>query len=462
MSVITRFAPSPTGELHIGGARTALFNWLFARHHNGKFMLRIEDTDLLRSSDVHTTEILSKLKWLGLDWDGEAVYQSKNSSRHADIAHRLLETGNAYYCYASKEELETLKTEQIKAKMTIKYDGRWRDKDPSMAPTGINPVIRLKMPLHGTTVINDAVQGSVTVQNSILDDMIILRADGTPTYMLAAVVDDYDMGVTHVIRGDDHLNNAFRQIQIYRAMGWKEPVYAHIPLIHGEDGKKLSKRNGAPGIDSYVRAQFLPPAILNYLVRLGWGHKNDEFFTVDQMIQWFDLSGIKRGPARLDMKKLHHINAYYLRSMAEDDLLPIILPIMENSIGYTLTEKDISILRNGLTDGIKHANTINELAMNMEVYVLPAPQISQLKPECVELLKKISKFLANVKNGWNHSTLQMNMKSFALLEGEGYATVMQTLRHNITQSRSAYVNMFDIMIVLGYDEIMSRLNAVLK
>ena len=270
MTVVTRFAPSPTGFLHIGGARTALFNWLFTRHHGGQFLLRIEDTDRARSTQPAIDAILDGLSWLGLQWDGDVTYQFARAARHAEVAHQMLAAGNAYHCYASPQELDEMRAAQKAAGKPMRYDGRWRDRDPKEAPAGIKPVVRLKAPQTGQTVIADAVQGEVKVENSQLDDMILLRADGTPTYMLAVVVDDNDAGVSHVIRGDDHLNNAFRQLQIIRAMGWKEPVYAHIPLIHGADGAKLSKRHGALGVDAYRDMGFLPAALRNYLLRLGW------------------------------------------------------------------------------------------------------------------------------------------------------------------------------------------------
>src|ERR1700726_3913705 len=289
MSVVVRFAPSPTGFLHIGGARTALFNWLFARHHEGKFLLRIEDTDRVRSTPEAVAAIIDGLDWLCLGWDGEIVHQSSRAPRHADVARQLLAAGHAYYCYCTAAELETMRERARAEKRSVRYDGTWRDRHPSEAPPGVAPAIRLKAPQRGSTTIDDRVQGEVTVANAELDDLIILRGDGTPTYNLSVVVDDHDMGITHVIRGDDHLNNAFRQKQIYDALGWAVPEFAHVPLIHGPDGAKLSKRDGALGVDAYRELGYLPEALRNYLLRLGWSHGDDEIISHDQAIEWFDI-----------------------------------------------------------------------------------------------------------------------------------------------------------------------------
>ncbi len=324
--VVTRFAPSPTGFLHIGGARTALFNWLYARHHGGKALLRIEDTDRKRSTQEAIDAILDGLEWLGLDYDEEPTFQSRRADRHAEVAHKLLDAGDAYKCFATPEDLEQMRAEQRASKQPMRYDGRWRDRDPSEAPEGAPYTVRLKTPRGGEATIEDAVQGKVSVRNDELDDYIILRADGSPTYMLAAVVDDRDMGVTHVIRGDDHLNNAFRQLPIYHAMDriegdWPQPVYAHIPLIHGSDGAKMSKRHGALGAEAY-RDEYgiLPEALFNYLLRLGWGHGDREEISREEAIELFDLKGVGKSPSRFDMKKLENLNAHYIRE-ADDKRL---------------------------------------------------------------------------------------------------------------------------------------------
>jgi glutamyl-tRNA synthetase len=318
--IVTRFAPSPTGFLHIGGARTALFNWLFARRHGGVMLLRIEDTDRERSTEAAIEAILDGLSWLGLDWDGEVIRQFSRAARHREAAEGLLATGRAYHCYATQQELEEMREAARREGRPARYDGRWRDRDPAEAPAGVKPVIRLKAPSEGETVVMDDVQGRVVWQNKDLDDLVLLRSDGTPTYMLAVVVDDHDMAVTHVIRGDDHLTNAARQTQIYDALGWSVPSMAHIPLIHGPDGAKLSKRHGALGVDAYRSLGYLPAALRNYLVRLGWSRGDQEFFSNEEMIEAFDLKQVGRSPARFDFAKLENLNGHYIRS-AEDEAL---------------------------------------------------------------------------------------------------------------------------------------------
>jgi glutamyl-tRNA synthetase len=346
--VVTRFAPSPTGFLHIGGARTALFNWLFTRHHGGTFRLRIEDTDRARSTKEAVTAILEGLSWLELDWDGEVIYQSECAQRHAVLAEELLQAGKAYRCYCTPEELQEMRAEARAEGRARLYDGRWRDRDPAEAPAGVDPVVRLKMPLSGETVIQDAVQGEVTVPNAQLDDMVLLRADGTPTYMLSVVVDDHDMGITHVIRGDDHLTNAFRQTQLFRAAGWPEPVFAHIPLIHGPDGAKLSKRHGALGVEAYRDMGYLPQALRNYLLRLGWSHGDDEIIPTDQAIAWFDLPGVNKAAARFDFDKLNSLNAHYLREMDDATLAELVRPRLENALGGALDETRMERVTRGM------------------------------------------------------------------------------------------------------------------
>src|SRR5256886_1224339 len=364
--IVTRFAPSPTGFLHIGGARTALFNWLYARGRAGKFLLRIEDTDRARSTEAAIAAIFDGLNWLGLDWDGEPVHQFARAERHREVAEQLLAADKAYYCYASPEQLAAMR-EQARAEGRSKlYDGLWRDRDPSYSRPDVKPVIRLKAPLTGQTVIEDQVQGRVVWQNENLDDLVLLRSDGTPTYMLAVVVDDHDMGVTHIIRGDDHLTNAARQKQIYDALGWTVPVMAHIPLIHGPDGAKLSKRHGALGVEAYRALGYLPAAMRNYLVRLGWAHGDQEIFSTAEMIKAFDLPAIGRAPARLDLAKLDSLNGHYIRQTADADLVAEIervLPYVPN--GADLAGKLTPALRGKLTaamPGLKErAKTLVEL-----------------------------------------------------------------------------------------------------
>src|SRR6266446_4851308 len=320
-TVVTRFAPSPTGFLHIGGARTALFNWLYARSRGGKMLLRIEDTDRERSTKAAIDAILDGLTWLGIDWDGDVIYQFARAARHREVVEQLLAAGQAYRCYASQQELDEMRERARREGRAKLYDGRWRDRDPAEAPPGVKPVVRLRAPLSGETAIEDQVQGRVVWQNENLDDLVLLRSDGTPTYMLAVVVDDHDMGVTHIIRGDDHLTNAARQTQIYNALGWHVPVMAHVPLIHGPDGSKLSKRHGALGVDAYRAMGYLAPAMRNYLVRLGWSHGDHEIFSPDEMIAAFDLAQIGRSPARVDFARLESLNGHYMRRTADAELV---------------------------------------------------------------------------------------------------------------------------------------------
>src|SRR5262252_72720 len=325
MTVVVRFAPSPTGFLHIGSARTALSNWLFARHHGGRFLLRIEDTDRVRSTPEAVAAIIDGLEWLRLSWDGEIVHQFARASRHAEVARQLLAAGRAYHCYCTPQELEAMRERARAEKRSVRYDGTWRDRDPSEAPPGVPPAIRLKAPQQGSTTIRDHVQGEVTVANSELDDLIILRDDGTPTYNLSVVVDDHDMAITHVIRGDDHLNNAFRQTQIYRALDWPVPEFAHVPLIHGADGAKLSKRHGALAVDAYRDMGYLPEALCNYLLRLGWAHGNEEIIPRDKAIEWFDLDAVGRSPARFDFAKLNNLNGHYIREADDARLVDLVV-----------------------------------------------------------------------------------------------------------------------------------------
>jgi len=463
MTVVTRFAPSPTGFLHIGGARTALFNWLFARHHGGKYLLRIEDTDRARSTEPAIAAILDGLSWLGLPWDGEVTYQFARAARHAEVARQMLAQGNAYHCYASPQELDEMRAAQKAAGKPVRYDGRWRDRDPKEAPAGVSPVIRLKAPQTGQTVINDAVQGEVTVENAQLDDMILLRADGTPTYMLAVVVDDHDMGVTHVIRGDDHLNNAFRQLQIIRAMGWPEPVYAHIPLIHGPDGAKLSKRHGALGVDAYRDMGFLPAALRNYLLRLGWGHGDDEIISTEQAIEWFDLPGVGRSASRFDMAKLTNLNAHYLRETPDAELLSMVVPRIEAKIRGALdTDARARILRG--MNGVKpRARTLLELADNLAFYARAgAPPISDekaralLTPDARAVMAKLA--LELQASDWSEKALEEVVRKFAEANGLKLGQVAQPLRVALTGS-TASPGIFEVLAVLGPAESKARLLA---
>ncbi|MBI3199868.1 MAG: glutamate--tRNA ligase [Rhodospirillales bacterium] len=465
MTVVTRFAPSPTGFLHIGGARTALFNWLFARHHGGKYLLRIEDTDRARSTEPAIAAILDGLSWLGLPWDGEVTYQFARAARHAEVAHQMLASGNAYYCYASPQELDEMRAAQKAAGKPMRYDGRWRDRDPREAPAGIKPVVRLKAPQTGQTVINDAVQGEVTVENAQLDDMILLRADGTPTYMLAVVVDDHDMGVTHVIRGDDHLNNAFRQLQIIRAMGWPEPVYAHIPLIHGPDGAKLSKRHGALGVDAYRDMGFLPAALRNYLLRLGWGHGDDEIISTEQAIEWFDLAGVGRSASRFDVAKLTNLNAHYLRETPDPELLPLVLPRIEEKLGGKIDDAGRERIVRGLNGVKPRARTLVELADSLAFYARAgAPPMSDdkargvLTPDARSVMARLAPALEAQASDWSEKAIEEAVRKFAEANGLKLGQVAQPLRVALTGS-TASPGIFEVLAVLGPAESKVRLLA---
>lgn len=461
--VVTRFAPSPTGFLHIGGARTALFNWLFARHHGGKFLLRIEDTDRARSTDEAVAAIFDGLEWLGLSGDEPPVFQFQRSQRHAEVANQLLAQGHAYRCYATPEELAALREEQRAAKQPMRYDGRWRDRDAFEAPEGAPFVIRLKAPREGETVIEDAVQGRVVVQNAELDDMILLRSDGTPTYMLAVVVDDHDMGVTHVIRGDDHLNNAFRQLGIITAMGWEEPVYAHIPLIHGSDGAKLSKRHGALGVDAYRDEMgMLPEAVLNYLLRLGWGHGDEEIISRERAVELFDIAGVGRSPSRFDIKKLESLNAHYLREADDGRLAAQVAPRIAARIGSTrLPEGAEALLATAMASLKPRAKTLNEIAEGAEFLFKSCPldfdekAIALLDDSARELLGKTADALGSVPS-WTIEAIEEAIRRVAEEAGLGLGKVAQPLRAALT-GRTVSPGIFDVLFLLGKAESLERL-----
>ena len=375
MGVVTRFAPSPTGMLHLGGARTALFNWLYARHHGGTFRLRLEDTDRKRSTPEALAAIIDGLAWLGLDWDGEIVRQSERRQRHVAVARGLLAAGGAYRCYCTPEELEAMRAEARTAGRTALYDGRWRDRDAAEAPPGIDPVIRFRAPQAGETVIDDLVQGPVRIDNGALDDMVLLRADGTPTYMLSVVVDDRDMGITHAIRGDDHLTNAFRQTQLFRALDWAPPAYVHIPLIHGPDGAKLSKRHGAVAVGAYAELGILPDAMRNALLRLGWSHGDDEIIDTAQAIAWFDLDAVNRGAARFDMEKLKSLNGHYIRASAESELLEAVKPLLAADYPLAATDEGQRRIMTLLPEAKTRAKTLVDLADTL-AFLFRDPQLA--------------------------------------------------------------------------------------
>ncbi len=465
-TVVTRFAPSPTGYLHIGGARTALFNWLYARHTGGKFLLRIEDTDRERSTEPALRAILEGLKWLELDWDGEPYFQFARAARHREVAEQMLAAGNAYYCYATPEELAAMREEARRAGRSRLYDGRWRDRDPKDAPPGIKPVIRLKAPLEGETVIDDRVQGRVAFQNRDLDDLVILRSDGTPTYNLAVVVDDHDMGITHVIRGVDHLTNAARQVQIYEAMGWERPVFAHVPLIHGPDGAKLSKRHGALGIEAYRAMGYLPAALRNYLARLGWSHGDDEIISTEQLIAWFDLDGIGRSAARFDFAKLADLNGHYIRKASDAEImrrLAAVLPEMEG--GAELEAKlaaggwdKLAAALPGLKD---RAKTLKEL-VDGAAYIFadrPIPLDEKARQvldiEAKSTLQGLLPRLEGLRE-WQSPVLEAEVRAFAEESGAKLGKVAQPLRAALT-GKTVSPPVFDVMAVLGRAESLARI-----
>ena len=464
--VVTRFAPSPTGFLHIGGARTALFNYLFARRHGGDFLLRIEDTDRARSTQAAIDAIIAGLRWLGLSWDGETVFQSQRAVRHTEVAQALLAAGQAYRCYATPEELETMRAAARAAGAPIRYNGLWRERDPADAPAGAPFVIRLKAPQGGETVIDDAVQGRVTVQNGELDDFILLRSDGTPTYMLAVVVDDHDMGVTHLIRGDDHLNNAFRQLQIIRAMGWPEPVYAHIPLIHGADGAKLSKRHGALGVHEYARLGILPAALENYLLRLGWSHGDDEIISRAQAIDWFGLDSVGRNPARFDMAKLESVNSHYLRGAEPEALLPLLIEAMEaQGLGAEARAHEDRLLA-AIPMLAERARTINALADAAAFLVRPRPIAieekarASLTGDAVPLLQEARAGFAALQH-WTNETVDQVITEILTLHALGFAALGKPLRAAVCGTLQA-PSLVDVLLIFGKDETLARIDDVLS
>ncbi len=457
--VVTRFAPSPTGFLHIGGARTALYNWLYARRHNGSFFLRIEDTDRARSTDAAIKAILSGMKWLGLDWDGEAVSQFDRAARHQAVAEEMLANGAAYKCYASAEETATLRAQARESGAVFRGD-MWRDRTPDAETTKKPYSIRIKTPRDGETTITDEVQGAVKVHNATLDDMIILRSDGTPTYMLAVVVDDHDMEVTHVIRGDDHLNNAFRQAQIYRAMKWDMPVYAHIPLIHGADGKKLSKRHGALGVDAYAEMGFLPAAMRNYLLRLGWSHGDDEIISTEQAIEWFNLGNVGRGPARFDFDKLDSLNAHYLRQMNPANILPMIENELENTIETTLSDIERKRILRALPSIVERAKRLPDIIDASTLYCNMRPisvteKAANMLSEQGSLMQDAANELEAITD-WSTEVIKAAIMSFAQARDLKMGTVMQPIRAAVTGGAPSG-DLVELLEILGQKEVLGRL-----
>jgi glutamyl-tRNA synthetase len=464
--VITRFAPSPTGFLHIGGARTALFNWLYAKRMGGKMLLRIEDTDRERSTPEAIDAIIDGLNWLGIHHDGEIIYQFSRMKRHAEVANQLLAEGKAYHCYASPEELTEMRDLARKEGRPPRYDGRWRDRLPADAPAGIKPVIRLKAPIEGETIVEDAVLGRISWANKDLDDLILLRSDGTPTYMLAVVVDDHDMDVTHIIRGDDHLTNAARQTQIYQAMGWDIPSMSHIPLIHGADGAKLSKRHGALGVESYRAMGYLPEALRNYLVRLGWSHGDIEFFSTDEMVALFDLKGIGRSPARFDFVKLENVSGHYMRAASDERLMEAIDAILPHiPQGVDIAPKlDLPTRARLLAamPGLKErAKTLLELIDGADYLLAKRPLRMDEKAEAIlsddgrERLRLIVTALKSSPD-WIATALEQIVREVSEAKSVKLGQLAQPLRAALT-GHSTSPGIFDVLEVLGREESLGRL-----
>lgn len=452
LPVVTRFAPSPTGFLHLGGARTALFNWLFARHHGGKFLLRIEDTDRARSTQEAIDAILGGMRWLGLDWDGDAIFQFSRSARHAEVAHAMVNSGHAYRCWMSQDEIAAQREAAQAAKRPLRIRSPWRDRTDGPADQPF--IVRLRAPQEGAVTIDDQVQGAVTVQNAELDDLVLLRSDGTPTYMLAVVVDDHDMGVTHVIRGDDHLNNAFRQLPIYRANDWPEPNYAHIPLIHGSDGAKLSKRHGAVGIEAYRdELGILPEALGNYLLRLGWGHGDEEKISREQAIEWFSLDAVGKSPSRFDLKKLENLNGKYIRE-ADDTRLASL-------VAAKLGAADEGVLTAAMPALKARASNINELADGAAFLFVTRPipvddGAAQLLTDEARGTLSLLHAALDALTGWDTETLEAAVKQVAEDQGLKLGQAAQPLRAALT-GRKTSPGIFDVLVALGREESLGRI-----
>ncbi|MDY8108752.1 glutamate--tRNA ligase [Fulvimarina sp. 2208YS6-2-32] len=464
--VVTRFAPSPTGFLHIGGARTALFNWLYARAKGGRMLLRIEDTDRERSTPEAVTAIIEGLKWMGLEADGDPVSQFESAGRHRAVAEELLARGQAYKCYATQDELAQMRETARAEKRPPRYDGRWRDRDPSEAPAGVDPVIRLRAPLDGETIVDDEVQGRITFNNKELDDFVLLRSDGSPTYMLAVVVDDHDMGVTHIIRGDDHLTNGARQTLIYKAMGWDVPVMAHIPLIHGPDGAKLSKRHGALGIEAYRAMGYLPVALRNYLVRLGWSHGDEEIISTQDMIAWFDVGDINKGAARFDFKKLEAVNGWWIRQSDDETLTDALMgerdALPNGGILKTRSDAETRAMLLAAMPGLKErAKTLVELADSATYLFAARPLPIEDKAEAIladggrETIAGLTPRLEAVSE-WAVEPLEAAVRAYAEEKDMKLGKAAQPLRAALT-GRTTSPGVFDVLAVLGRDESLARL-----
>ena len=463
MTVRTRFAPSPTGLLHIGSARTALFNFLFSKHQRGEYLLRIEDTDRERSTPENTAIILEALDWLGLSPDRPPVFQSTRQARHAEVARAMLEAGQAYRCYCTPEELREMRERALAEGRPPRYDGRWRDRDPADAPPGVQPAIRLKAPREGETVVDDLVQGTVRVANAELDDMIILRSDGTPTYLHAVVVDDHDMGITHVIRGDDHLTNTFRHVQIYQAMGWETPLFAHVPLIHGADGAKLSKRHGAVSVLEFREQGYLPEALCNYLLRLGWGHGDVEIIGREEAIRLFDIADIGRAASRMDYAKLLHLNGVYIRQADDDRLTRDVLHRLARVPGLALGSIAARRIR-ALMPGLKErAKTLVELAESAAFLARTVPL--PFEPKAEGLLTAENRIMlrdlaaALEATDFSAPSLHDALRRFAEETGRKLGQVAQPLRAALTGS-TVSPGIDATLAALGREEALARIRAV--
>lgn len=461
-NIITRFAPSPTGFLHIGGARTALFNWVYAKHMNGKMLLRIEDTDKTRSTQQATDAILNGLSWLGINWDDDVISQNSRTERHKEVAYELVKQGKAYFCYCSPKELEEMRENALAKGEIARYNGYWRDKNENEHPKDITPVIRIKIPQTGNIVINDIVQGEITFNNKDFDDFIILRSDGSPTYMHAVVVDDHDMGITHIIRGDDHLTNTAKQAILYNAIDWEMPLTAHIPLIHGEDGAKLSKRHGAMGVEAYREMGYLPQAIKNYLIRLGWSHGNDEIMSIEQVVEWFDLKDINKSASRFDFKKLNSLNAHYIKNTDTIELYNYLISELEILDKQNIfNELKLDIYKNQIISALailkERAKTLCELLTMLE-FIITKPasaQITENEPLIIAFINKLKSI-----DNWNKDNLTQIINEFLNLHNIKMPLIGKPLRLILTGNMSS-LGVSDILMILGQKESLQRLNNML-
>ena len=462
MKIVTRFAPSPTGNLHIGSARTALFNWLFAKNIKGKFLLRIEDTDKVRSTKESINKILDGLTWLNLQWDDQIIYQSKNQKRHKEVAEELLKKGLAYKCFCSEEDLDKMREEAKILKKPFRYNRMWREKNPKDAPQNIKPVIRIKSPIKGETIIEDIIQGTIKVSNEEIDDFIILRSDGTPTYMLSVVVDDYDMKVTHLIRGHDHLTNTFRQNVIYEAMQWNKPITAHIPLILGSDGSKMSKRHGAIDVEEYKTKGILPNALINYMLRLGWSHGDDEIISLENAIKWFSLEKIGKSPAKFDNEKLISVNSHYIKELNNDEIIKFLESYYISKYKIKIDEISIKRLNLGLDDIKSRSRDLNQLAEMSLFYCNKFPLSISKKAQ--KYIKKVDKtifkdllvVLGNTENDFKKQKIEEIMSKFLIEKGLKLSDIIQYIRAMIT-GLDVSPRIYDIMEILGFLEIKKRI-----